>query len=72
MQELAGLIDNRDADALQVFAELRDLLAPLGIEDQLRKLESALHRFDFSQAREALEDAMSAMAPSGADKHDSR
>jgi CheY-like chemotaxis protein/nitrogen-specific signal transduction histidine kinase len=55
LQELAGLIDERDSDAIKLVADIKALLDPSGISKNFRVLESRIVHFKFEQAKEALE-----------------
>ena len=54
-QELAGLIDKRDSDALTIVADIKELLGPSNISGSFLELESQINSFAFELAQNTLE-----------------
>jgi len=54
-QELAGLIDKRDSDALTIVAAIKELLGPSNISSSFLALESQINSFAFELAQNTLE-----------------
>jgi HPt (histidine-containing phosphotransfer) domain-containing protein len=54
-QELAGLIDKRDSDALKIVADIKELLGPSSISGSFLELESQISSFAFELAQKTLE-----------------
>jgi polar amino acid transport system substrate-binding protein len=54
-QDLSDLIDERDADVINLVTEIKTMLGPSNISDNFLQLESHLNSFKFEQAQKALE-----------------
>ncbi|MDM8556391.1 ATP-binding protein [Desulfococcaceae bacterium HSG7] len=51
-EKLSEFIDEGDSDALELIGEIKDLLGPARITDDVRKLESQIDEYEFEDARE--------------------